>query len=330
MSLASFLFCKTRRAQNPNQPRLLSTSCNSWHNMSRAIWQLKATLATFQSCRKRAIVLPDPCSPMTNNAPVPTLFSSELVDDEKEEPLSIRHESSSINMWRPTKAHAFIFSTGKLVPNRTNSLRTVGSFNKRKKKSSPCGPYFAGTLYCVEAVRKRTLSHASRKKANGPLPTTAGTDLTPHSRRLLPHCFHKTSGQLCLSTDFPHTFLCFVQRNNWVLEVFLPQLQSSLISSQNVLFASRIINSSLPVFGCFHGPQGFCLLGLLRLLYTHSPTHYLVGVIHFFPIFSFDAFVQHLAEGIPVSINQGRAPSFQLNVGGCCSGPGEEFVATRV
>ena len=68
MSFTSFPFCKTRRAQNPAQPRILSTSCNSWHNMSRATWQLKATFATSQSCRKRAIVSPDPCSPMTNSA----------------------------------------------------------------------------------------------------------------------------------------------------------------------------------------------------------------------------------------------------------------------
>ena len=46
MSFTFFPFCNTRRAQNPNQPRLLSTSCISWHNMSRAMWQLKATFAT--------------------------------------------------------------------------------------------------------------------------------------------------------------------------------------------------------------------------------------------------------------------------------------------
>ena len=36
--ITSFSFCNTRRAQNPNQPRLHSTSCNSWHNRSRAMW----------------------------------------------------------------------------------------------------------------------------------------------------------------------------------------------------------------------------------------------------------------------------------------------------
>ena len=69
-------FCKTRRAQNPNQPRLLSTSCNSWRNMSREKRQLNATFAASQSCKKMAIVSPDPCSPMTNNASLPTFFRS--------------------------------------------------------------------------------------------------------------------------------------------------------------------------------------------------------------------------------------------------------------
>ena len=46
-SLPSLL--QTRRAQNPNQPRLLSTSYNSWHSMSRAMRWLKAAFATSQS-----------------------------------------------------------------------------------------------------------------------------------------------------------------------------------------------------------------------------------------------------------------------------------------
>ena len=46
---------------------------------------------------------------------------------------------------------------------RTSSLRTLGSFFQRKKKSSPCGPYLPGTFHCEEVVRRRTLSHASRK-----------------------------------------------------------------------------------------------------------------------------------------------------------------------
>ena len=139
MSYTSFSFCKTRRAQNPSQPRFLSTSYISWHTMSRAIWQLKATFATSQSCRKRAILSQDPCSPMTNNASLPTLLSSELLDD-TEEPFSDSPEFYSIIMCRPIKAHAFTASTEMLGPNRTNSLRTIGSFFRRKKKSSQQGP----------------------------------------------------------------------------------------------------------------------------------------------------------------------------------------------
>ena len=45
---------------------------------------------------------------------------------------------------------------------RPNSLMTIASFFNRKKKSSPCGPYFAGTFQCADAVRKRTLSHGSK------------------------------------------------------------------------------------------------------------------------------------------------------------------------
>ena len=39
--------------------------------------------------------------------------------------------------------------------------------------------------------------------------------------------------------------------------MLFPQLQSRFIPSRNVLFASRIIQLFLSVFGCFHGPQGF-------------------------------------------------------------------------
>ena len=43
MSFISFPFCNPRRAQKPNQPRLLSTSCISWHMMSRVMRQLNAS-----------------------------------------------------------------------------------------------------------------------------------------------------------------------------------------------------------------------------------------------------------------------------------------------
>ena len=60
----------------------------------------------------------DPCSPMTNNASLPTLFSLEL-SDETEKPLSDCQEFYSDIMCKPTKAHAFTASTAMLGPNRT-------------------------------------------------------------------------------------------------------------------------------------------------------------------------------------------------------------------
>ena len=100
----------------------------------------------------RRLPLPDPCSPMTNNASLPTLFSPKPLDD-TEEPLSDRQAFSSAIMCRPIKAHDFTVSTGMLGPNRTNSEKT----------NSPCGPYHPGTFHCVQVLRRRTLSHASRK-----------------------------------------------------------------------------------------------------------------------------------------------------------------------
>ena len=178
---------------------------------------------------------------------------------------------------------------------------------KRKKKSSPFGQYILWNI----PLRRRTLSQASRKghrtsSHNGSI--RSDPTLSPDIAALLPQGLEPT---LILTFN---TLECFVQRSNWILEMLLPQLQSRFISAQNVFFATWIIKLFLSVFGCFDGPQSFCLLGLLRFLYTHSPAHYLVGVIHFFPIFSFNAFVQRLTEGLPITISQGRAPPFRFNV----------------
>ena len=129
---------KTRRAQNPNQPRLLSTSCNSWHCMSRAIWQLRATCATSQPCRNWALVLSDPCSPMTNKAPLPTLFSLEL----RKGGVAVHPPGVLLghHVQTPTKAHASTASTGMLGPNRTSSLRTNSSFFKKKEEELTIRP----------------------------------------------------------------------------------------------------------------------------------------------------------------------------------------------
>ena len=38
----------------------------------------------------------------------------------------------------------------------------TGSFSIRKKKSSPCGPYFPGTFHSMDAVGEHTLSIGSK------------------------------------------------------------------------------------------------------------------------------------------------------------------------
>ena len=53
---------------------------------------------------------------------------------------------------------------------------------------------------------------------------------------------------------------------------------------------------------------------MASLLPQSCPTYFFVRKVHLFPIFSFDAFVQRMAEGIPVGFNQERTPSFLFNV----------------
>ena len=79
--------------------------------------------------------------------------------------------------------------------NQTSSLRTMGSFFKRKKNSSPYGLYLPGTSHCAEVVRSRTLSQASRKghrtsSHNGSI----RSDTTPSLA--IAALFHKASSQL--------------------------------------------------------------------------------------------------------------------------------------
>ena len=48
------------------------------YSMSRATWQLSATFANSQYCRKREILSPSPCNPTTCNASLHTLLSRSL------------------------------------------------------------------------------------------------------------------------------------------------------------------------------------------------------------------------------------------------------------
>ena len=76
-------------------------------------------------------------------------------------------------------------------------------------------------------------------------------------RRRTPQVIQQPRANIILSTNFSTRFNAFIQRSNWILEMFFPQLQSRFIPFRNVLFASRIIKLFLSVFGSFRGPQSF-------------------------------------------------------------------------
>ena len=165
---------KTRRAQKANQPRLLSTSCNSWHSMSRAVWQLEATFANSQSCRKRAIASPNLCSPMTNNAPLPALFSLELSAcssfdaslpsfnsgiDVGVEGLAVWHQGRLLLHQKDEK----LAMRPGAEPQPTQLPEDTWFLLQKEEEELAIRPYFPGTFHCSEVVRWRTLSQASRK-----------------------------------------------------------------------------------------------------------------------------------------------------------------------
>ena len=50
-----------------------------------------------------------------------------------------------------------------LGPNRLGSLRTIGSFSRRKKKSSPYGPCLPETFHCSEKHPEKAVTPAARK-----------------------------------------------------------------------------------------------------------------------------------------------------------------------
>ena len=152
-------------------------------------------------------------------------------------------------MCRPIKARAFTVSAEKHGPNSINSPRTIGSYFKRKKKSSPCGPYFPGTFQCVDAVRKRTLSHGSKKGQtllHKCLFHISGTMPEPTRPQATLDQFHNRSrANSQFFSPILHTLQSFVQCHNWVFEVLFQQFQSRFTSSQHVVFSFRIIENPL-------------------------------------------------------------------------------------
>ena len=64
-----------------HSPSTVREGLISWHSMSRAVWQLKATFPSSQSCTQREILPPGPNNPMTCNATLHTLSSREPQED---------------------------------------------------------------------------------------------------------------------------------------------------------------------------------------------------------------------------------------------------------
>ena len=78
------------------------------HSMSKPIWQLSATFANSQSCKKREILSPDPCNTLTRNASLHTLPSREPLEDT----LSVFRPNfaSALPHWTIVAAHLPFFS----------------------------------------------------------------------------------------------------------------------------------------------------------------------------------------------------------------------------
>ena len=97
---------------------------------------------------------PDPCSPMTNKAPLHVVFTRAA---RRKGGVLLGHH---VQTNRGTCFHCFNWDAGP-KPNQLSENHRLSS--KGKKKSSPFSPYLCGTFYCEEVVRSRTLSQASRK-----------------------------------------------------------------------------------------------------------------------------------------------------------------------
>ena len=193
--------------------------------------------------------------------------------------LSERRAFSSAVMWAPIKAHAFTVTAGKQGPESINSLRTTGSFFKKKKEELTVRSIL---LWDIPMRGGCAQPHADRNKANHfptkACPTSLAPCLSPLGHRLLRPMSQKVSSQQSPSTRVLQILQSFVQCHNWgPFEVlFSPQLLASLTSSQSVVFASPIMEILPPVFGCLHCPKGFSSMTSLWLSY--SPAALLISL----------------------------------------------------
>ena len=87
-----------------------------------------------------------------------------------------------------------------------------------------------------------------------------------------------------------------------------------LFSSMDIVFTREVAVFFSCILGCLHFPEGFCFLGFMWLLYSHSPTHFFVRKVHFFPIFSFDASLYKASQKAYQSASTRRGPHLSFSV----------------
>ena len=125
----------------PNQPRLLSTSYNSWHSMSNASWQLRGYLChlpildvardfvtrSMQSNDKKRLIAHVVCLLVFRSlTSALQLWDWKAIPDEGVEGLAVWHKSRLLLHQKQEK----IAMRPDAGPSRISSLRAIGSFSE--------------------------------------------------------------------------------------------------------------------------------------------------------------------------------------------------------
>ena len=175
-----------------------------------------------------------------------------------------------------------------------------------EEKELAVRPILAGTFQLVDAVHRRRLCHRSRQRLlQWALPTSVAKSWYPHSCRPL------QPTRLATGSFEPEASLVeilqaierFFQGYKWVFEVFFPQLQTCLCSSQNVFFASWVIEFLLPVLGCLDGPNGFRFLTLTWFFGSCCLAHISAVTIQLFPLTSIPLYYRISVSVSPLFIS---------------------------
>ena len=111
-----------------------------------------------------------------------------------------------------------------------------------------------------------------------------------------------------------HALQSVVQCHHHIFQMLFPQFQSRFISSQNAVFAFWVMKILSPVSCRLHFPKGLRCLTFIWLPYSRCPTHFFVVLVQFSPIAALNTFVDCLAKGLPISVNQRWSPPVLRNM----------------